>query len=86
MKKYWYVWISLCSGEKIIQDVVKDWAFYCTEERLHEITFSILKNMEKEKMTFNGKNSQRYFELFSRKAPAPDKIGEEIKKLQKKVR
>lgn len=84
MKKYFYVWISLHSGEKTINGCVKDFAFHCTEKRLNEICFGILQNMEKAGMTFNGKNSKRYFELNSRECPSPEKIGNEIQKLLSK--
>lgn len=84
MKKYYYVWISLHSGEKTVNGCVKDFAFHCTKERFHEICFSILQNMEKAGMTYNGKNSNRYFELNSRECPSPDKIGNEIQKLLNK--
>ena len=83
MKKYFYVWISLHSGEKTINSCVKDFAYHCTEERFHEICFSILQNMEKAGMTYNGKNANRYFELNSREVPGPDKIDAEIKRLQR---
>ncbi len=85
MKKYYYVWISLHSGEKTINNCVKDCAFHCTEERLHEICFGILQKMEKAGMTFNGKNSNRYFELNFREVPAPNVLEKEIQRLLKTI-
>lgn len=81
-KKYWYVWISLCSGDKTIQKVVTDKVYLCTERRIHEIVFGILEKMEKKGMTFNGKNLKRYFELQFRNVPSPEEIDSEIAKLQ----
>jgi hypothetical protein len=85
-KRYYYVWISLHSGEKTIKECVKDFAYCCTEKRFHEICFDILQKMEKAGMTFNGKNANRYFELNSRECPPPDRIEQEISRLQKQVR
>ncbi len=73
MKKYWYFQIVLCSYERVVK-VVKDMAYYCTEERMHEIAFELCKKLEDAGMAFNGTNAQRYFEVQSQEAPSPDEL------------
>jgi len=73
MKKYYYFEIVLCSYERDVR-VVKDMAYYCTEERMHEIAFEICKKLDEAGMSFNGANISRYFEVRSTEAPSPEKL------------
>lgn len=73
MKKYWYFQIVLCSYERDVK-VVKDMAYHCTEERMHEIACDICNKMNDAGMSFNGTNIKRYFELRVTEAPAPEEL------------
>ena len=75
MKRYWYLQIVLCSYEKIVK-VVKDMAYHCTEERMHEISCDICNKLNAAGMTFNGTNAGRYFEVRMTEAPAPHELDE----------
>lgn len=73
MKKYYYFEIVLCSYEKEIK-VVKDMAYHCTEERMHEIAFDICTKLADAGMAFDGTNAHRYFELRTSEAPSPEEL------------
>lgn len=73
MKKYYYFEIILCSYEKEIQ-VVKDMAYHCTEERMHEIAFDICTKLADAGMAFDGTNAHRYFELRTMEVPSPEEL------------
>lgn len=73
MKKYWYVWITLCSYDKEIR-IVKDAAFHCTEERIREIVFDWLQKLEVAGMTYNGSNAKHHFTLNYQEAPSPEEL------------
>lgn len=73
MKKYYYFRIVLCSYDKDIR-VVKDIAYHCTEERMHEISFDICTKLSDAGMTFNGTNAHRYFELRTMEVPSPEEL------------
>lgn len=73
MKKYYYFEIILCSHDKEIK-VVKDMAYHCTEERMHEIACDICTKLADAGMAFNGTNAHRYFELRTMEAPSPEEL------------
>lgn len=81
MKKYYYFEIVLCSYEKDIK-VVKDMAYHCTEERMHEIAFDICKKLADAGMSFNGANAHRYFELRTMEVPSPEKLADILQNTQ----
>lgn len=73
MKKYWYLQIVMCSYEKIVK-MVKDMAYHCTEQRMHEIACDICNKLNDAGMSFDGTNAHRYFEVRMKEAPSPDEL------------
>lgn len=68
MKKYYYFRIVLQPQNKC----VKDMAYHCTEERMHEIAFDMCQQLDAAGMSFNGKNANHYFELETMEVPSPE--------------
>lgn len=84
MKKYWYVWVTLCSYDKEIRRV-KDAAFHCTEERIREIVFDWLQKLESAGMTYNGSNAAHHFTLNYQEAPSPEELDEFFQQVESEV-
>lgn len=70
MKKYYYFRIVLQPQGKIVKDAV----YYCTKERMHEISFDICNKMNNAGLTFNGRNAHHYYDLETIEVPSPDEL------------
>lgn len=68
--KYYHFVIMLFPQE----EVVKEWVLHCTEKQMNEESFRIVKALDEAGMSYNGKNANHHFGLFTKEVPSPEQM------------